>query len=98
MSMKISDFHGAVSKCPQCTNDNPETPMSCARCFCRGFLAQCLRCLGKKQIEEPVAGAAKGTMKSTCEICGGKGEFATNKPADWDVLHPAEVPAETVAA
>jgi hypothetical protein len=45
-----------------------------------------------------VAGAAKGTMKSTCEICGGKGEFATSKPKDWDILHPAEIPTETVAA
>jgi hypothetical protein len=96
--MKLSDYFGAVQKCPQCTNSNPETPMNCVRCFCRGFLAQCLRCQGKKQIEEPVAGAATGTMKSTCGICGGKGEFAVNKPQDWDRLHPAEIPAEAVTA
>jgi|SRR6185437_1846368 len=87
--MKLSDYFGAVIKCPQCTNDNPATPMSCVRCFCRGFLATCLRCEGKKQIEEPIAGAAQGSMKSTCGMCGGKGEFAVSKPSDWDLLHPA---------
>lgn len=95
--MQIKDYHGAVIKCPQCTNSNPATPMNCVRCFCRGFLATCLACMGKKQIEEPIAGAAKGTMKSTCNTCAGKGEFAVNKPADWDKLHPEEVQEEAVA-
>lgn len=85
--MKISDYWGKVSKC-HCTNSDPNTPMSCARCFCRGYVAECLACQGTGQIEEPVAGAMKGTMKSTCGVCGGKKVFAINKPADWDATHP----------
>lgn len=85
--MKIQDYYGKISKC-FCTNSDPKTPMACARCFSRGFVAECLACQGTGQVEEPVAGAGKGTMKSTCSVCGGKKCFAVNKPADWDKLHP----------
>jgi hypothetical protein len=93
--MKISDYHGKISQC-FCTNSDPDKPMSCPRCFCRGFVAECLACQGTGQIEEPVAGAMKGTMKSTCGICGGKKVFAVNKPDGWDEAHPAVEVAEEV--
>jgi hypothetical protein len=92
-TMKLSDYHGAVSRCDRCTNWDPTQPMSCSKCFCRGYVAACLACEGKGQVEEPVAGAAKGTMKSTCNTCGGKRSFPVPKPKDWDILHPAEAPA-----
>jgi hypothetical protein len=92
--MKIQDYHGAVSQC-FCTNHDPAKPMPCQRCFCRGYVAECLACQGTGQIEEGVAGAAAGTMRSTCKICGGHKCFAVPKPLDWDKLHPAvEVPQE----
>lgn len=74
--------------------------MPCERCKCRGYVAQCLACLGKGQTEVPVAGGS-GLMKSTCSTCGGGGTFPINKPADWDIFHPAvveEVTAEQLAA
>lgn len=88
----ISDFYGKVSRC-RCTNHDPETPMPCPDCFCRGYVAQCLRCMGSGMFKEPVAGA-KGEMQVTCGICGGKGKYGVNKPKDWDVLNPPPVPVE----
>lgn len=102
MSNKISDFYGKVSKC-HCTNSDPAKPMGCSECFSRGYVAECLHCLGKGQVEEPVAGG-NGKMFATCPSCGGRGKFGVNKPSDWDTLHPPvieEVPApeqELVAA
>ncbi len=86
--MPISDFYGKKSRC-HCTNDDPSTPMPCERCYCRGYTAECLSCKGAGQTVVPVAGGS-GEMKSTCSICGGKGRFGVPKPADWDILHPAE--------
>jgi hypothetical protein len=88
--LTIKDYHGAVSKCAACSNADPETPMHCPQCFCRGYVAECLACKGAGQTIVPVAGGS-GEMKSTCSVCGGKGKFGVNKPADWDILHPAEV-------
>jgi hypothetical protein len=88
--MKMSDLHGAVTKCDRCSNANPETPMPCAKCFCRGFVAACLQCNGTGQIEESVVGGAKGMMLSTCPGCGGTKCFGVNKPVDWDAAHPSE--------
>ena len=93
--MKIQDFHGAVSKCGECTNADPTQPMPCNRCFCRGFVAQCIGCNGTGQRKEPVAGSTGGDMAVTCAPCAGKGVFGVNKPDGWDVAHPAEIPAET---
>ncbi len=93
--MKLSDFKGKVSQCNVCTNHDPAKPMPCNRCFCRGYVAECLNCQGVGQIEEPVAGAMKGNMKVTCPVCGGKKVFPTTKPADWDITHPkVEEPQE----
>lgn len=94
--LKITDFRGKVSKC-SCTNSNPATPMSCNRCFSRGFLAECLRCMASGQIEEPVAGG-NGTMKSTCAVCGGSGHLGVPKPEDWDALHPVAAEVEAAPA
>ena len=93
--MPISDYKGKVSKC-FCTNADPATPMPCERCFCRGYVAECLACLGKGQTDVPVAGGS-GMMKHTCLMCGGKGTFSINKPLDWDILNPSveEVAPET---
>lgn len=85
--MNLKDFHGKISKC-FCTNSDPSTPMACQRCFARGYVAECLSCQGTGQVEEPVAGAGKGTMRSTCGVCGGKKVFGVNKPKDWDITHP----------
>lgn len=85
--MNIKDLHGKIEKC-WCTNSDPAKPMPCSRCFCRGFVAECLQCSATGQIEEVVVGGAKGTMKSTCPGCGGTKVFGVNKPADWDTLHP----------
>lgn len=94
--MAISDFYGKIDKCNCCTNSKPDEPMPCNACFCRGYVAECLSCRGTGQKTEAVAGGA-GEMRVTCNACGGKAKFAVNKPADWDILHPAveEVAAET---
>jgi hypothetical protein len=89
--MKISDLHGKVEKC-WCTNSDPAKPMPCQRCFCRGYVAGCLQCNATGQIEEAVAGGAKGTMAVTCPGCGGTKVFGVNKPADWDITHPESIP------
>ena len=89
--MNLADYKGRVDKCDRCTNSNPETPMDCRKCFSRGYVAECLKCMGKKQIQEGVAGTNNGTMWVTCPLCGGSGCFAVNKPADWDILHPEPV-------
>lgn len=84
----ISDYYGKISKCA-CTN--PDLAESCQKgCFCRGYVAECLMCMKAGMIEENVAGSS-GKMKVTCPACGGKGIFAVNKPADWDILHPETV-------
>lgn len=88
-NLKLSDYRGKVSKC-HCTNSDPETPMPCNACFCRGYTAECLACKGSGQNIVPVAGGS-GEMKSTCSVCGGKGKFGVNKPTDWDITHPADV-------
>lgn len=88
--MDLKDFHGIVSKC-HCTN--PATPMNCKTCFARGFTAICLQCSGKGQVTVPVAGAATGEMKSTCDKCGGMGAFGVPKPANWDAEHAPKVEA-----
>lgn len=80
--MNIKDFHGPISKCDICTN--PETPMECRKCLCRGFVASCMNCGGVGQKREKVAGASAGHMSATCSICGGCGTLPVNKPADWD--------------
>ena len=84
-SSDISRFHGRVTKCDCGLADNPsrDSLRVCAFCFGRAFVAECLHCDGKGQIEEKVAGSAAGTMKSTCNACGGIGKFAVNRPADW---------------
>lgn len=88
---EISAYYGKVSRCA-CTN--PEIPEPCNKgCFCRGYVAQCLRCMGTGLFKEPVAGAS-GEMSVTCGICGGKGKFGVNKPKDWDILNPPPVPVE----
>lgn len=84
--MPLSDFYGEIHECPHCkvaknAADIPER--SCTLCFGRFFVADCMGCDAKGFVEEPVAGAAAGTMKATCNKCGGKGVFAVNKPADW---------------
>jgi hypothetical protein len=89
--MNLKDFHGVVSKC-HCTN--PALSMSCKNCFSRGFVAVCLQCSGTGQIKVPVAGAASGDMRSTCDKCGGIGHFGVPKPATWDADH-APVQAES---
>lgn len=77
---KLSDFHGAVSKC-FCTNSDPNQPMDCKACFCRGWVAACLACNGSGQTRVPVAGTNTGDMASTCSKCGGTGTFPANAPA-----------------
>lgn len=96
MDTSISAFRGKVSLC-SCTNHDPAKPVGCNRCYSRGYLAECLGCMGTGQKEEPVAGG-NGTMKSTCPICGGSGSMGVNKPADWDALHPVAVAEEVVPA
>lgn len=76
----LKSFHGAVTKC-YCTNPDPQQPMDCKNCMCRGYVAECLGCNGKGQISVPVAGAQSGNMNSTCHLCGGTGHFPANAPA-----------------
>jgi DnaJ-class molecular chaperone len=83
--MKISDFHGKVSTC-FCTNHLQNQPMGCDRCYCRGYVAECLGCNGTGQKTESVAGG-NGVMQTTCPACGGKKVFGVNKPADWETTH-----------
>lgn len=85
--MNLKDFHGVVSKC-HCTN--PAIPDNCKNCFSRGFTAVCLQCSGTGQVKVPVAGAASGDMKSTCDKCGGMGHFGVPKPANGDAEHPVQ--------
>ena len=66
--MTLDDFRGEVKPC---TCDKT-SELACTMCRGRFFVAKCLSCLGKGQIEENVAGGP-GTLKSTCNICGGTG-------------------------
>lgn len=92
--MSLKEFQGVITKCNVCTN--PEKAIYCKNCFCRGFVAICLACSGTGQITVPVAGAASGDMKSTCDKCGGTGHYGVVKPENWDAEQaPAEVHAET---
>lgn len=101
----IRKYHGEVRICgchiydPELGRVNPEriSEKACRQCFARGFVAQCLNCDGKGQIEEKMAGGP-GKMKSTCLACGGVGSFGVNKPDYWDDQHPKEAPAEAAAA
>jgi DnaJ-class molecular chaperone len=67
-------------------------------CFGRLFVAKCMRCDGKGYVEEPVAGAAAGTMKASCSPCGGTGVFAVNRPNDWVDPEPVGKKLETATA
>ena len=89
--MKMSDMYGKISKC-YCTNADPAKPMPCNRCYCRGFVADCLHCNATGMIQEPVAGGAKGVMSVTCPSCGGTKVYGVPKPKDWDELHPEPIP------
>jgi hypothetical protein len=90
--MNIQDYYGRVTKCA-CTN--PDLPESCNKgCFCRGYIAECLACMGTGMVVENVAGSS-GKMQVTCAPCSGKGKFPINKPKDWDILNPPPVPVET---
>jgi hypothetical protein len=82
---RLSDFKGAIKKC-HCTNSDPQQPMDCKHCLCRGYLAQCLGCQGQGQIRVPVAGAHSGDMASTCHLCGGSGTFPSNAPVPEPAL------------
>jgi len=42
-----------------------------------------MACNSTGQTTVAVAGAAAGTMKSTCSACGGTGRFGVNKPEGW---------------
>lgn len=86
----ISKFHGQVRKCTCGKADNPakESMRCCSFCFDRGFVAECTSCDGKGQVMEKMAGGP-GTMKSTCNACGGVGVFAVNRPEDW--VEPVKV-------
>lgn len=99
MKNNISDYHGEVSICGCGIYEHPEKQgeKACKFCFGRGFVAQCLNCDGKGQIEEKMAGGP-GKMKSTCLACGGVGSFGVNKPEYWDDQHPKEAPTEAAAA
>ena len=77
----MSEFYGEITKCKVCTN--PDEPMPCNECFSRGFVAKCMGCDGGGQVSAPVAGAAAGTMMSTCGACGGTGKFGVKKPENW---------------
>lgn len=83
----ISRFHGQVRKCSCGLADQPaqQNLQACRICFGRGFVAECLGCDGKGQCIASVNGSdpTLGTMKSTCNACGGVGSFAVPKPADW---------------
>lgn len=95
--MKISDLHGKIERC-WCTNWDKDRPMPCDRCFCRGYVAECLQCSASGMVSESVAGGA-GKMNATCPGCGGKKHFGVNKPADWDAPHPEQAKeAESAAA
>jgi hypothetical protein len=98
----ISAYHGDVKPCDCGLYEHPEKQVSeraCATCFGRSFVASCLGCDGKGRIEQKMAGGP-GTMTATCSLCGGRGCYGVNKPADWEETHPKALPApqETVAA
>ena len=97
MKGNISDYHGEVSICGCGIYKNPNKPRekACKFCFDRGFVAKCLGCDGKGQIEEKMAGGP-GKMMSTCLACGGIGSFGVNKPQYWeDEPKEVEKDAET---
>ena len=72
--MTLDDFRGEVRPC----TCKPQGDEACTMCRGRHFVAQCLSCLGKGQTEENMAGGP-GTMKSTCNICGGTGTLPATK-------------------
>jgi hypothetical protein len=83
----ISQYHGKISECSCGIHRHPEkqSERSCRFCFGRGFVAECTACEGKGQLTTCVNGTdvKLGTMKATCNCCGGVGLFGVNKPADW---------------
>jgi hypothetical protein len=97
-SNDISKYHGRVSKCDCGLYDHPErqSDRSCKICFGRAFVAECTGCDGKGQVLETMAGGP-GTMKATCNKCGGVGRFGVNKPADWVDAVPEAAPVEQTA-
>lgn len=100
MANGIQQYHGEVKPCDCGLYEHPEGTgeRACGLCFGRGFVASCLACEGKGRVEQKMAGGP-GTMSATCSLCGGKGVYGVNKPADWDETHPAEVVApEAVVA
>lgn len=104
MASTISQYYGEIRKCTCGLADLGDKPRqsfrACPICFDRGFVAECLACNGKGQCIATVNGAdpSLGTMKSTCNACGGQGSFAVRRPEDWVDAVPAapELPAETV--
>ena len=97
----VSRFHGQVRECSCGLYQHPENERerACTFCLNRGFVAECTACDGKGQLIEKMAGGP-GTMKATCNACGGIGTFPARKPEGW-VDAPKEVPQpqeETSAA
>jgi len=90
----VSQYHGAVHVCPMC-KISEGVITNCDHCKGRGFVADCTNCNATGQTTVPVAGAASGTMSSTCAPCAGKGVFGVNRPADW--TEPVPEPEKTLA-
>lgn len=99
----IARYHGAVRPCscgaydPKTGKVDPEKsgPRACQHCKGRGFLAACLKCNGKGQYTEGMAGGP-GSMTVTCSSCGGTGSYGVNKPKDWTDEQPVEEVKEEV--
>lgn len=87
--MTLDEFRGDIKPC----TCDPQGDLACMMCRGRNFVAQCLGCNGKGQTEENMAGGP-GTMKSTCNICGGSGTL----PATQAQYEAQEAKKEEVKA
>jgi hypothetical protein len=95
--MKLTDYHGPVSKCTMCLPAVNIHKQFCQTCFGRGYVALCLNCDGKGKTRVAVSGSI-GEMDSTCNLCGGKGTFPASEAA-YKLSNPdapAEAPKEPV--
>ena len=99
--MGLEQYRGPIRECEICVAsrnaaDVPER--SCRNCVGRGFVAECMNCSGKGDISQPVAGAATGSMNSTCSVCGGHGCLPVDKPEGWVSPEPATKKLEAATA
>ena len=89
--MDLAEYKGKVKPCPLCSNrpqsaalDALTSGRACTMCLGHGFVSECTNCQGTGQFKgRTVWDSGRAEHISTCTPCGGKGAYATRKPADW---------------